>query len=121
LITIQKSDVIRIGYSNGTQDVLTTEVIDYDDVYAQEKDVFMQENHPVVKTDGLAVAGFASSVIGLFIAGVILGIIGIIFGSISLRNINRNPGKVKGKGLAVASIIIGFISVIGALIAISAM
>jgi hypothetical protein len=121
LITIQKSDVIRIGYSNGTQDVLTTEVIDYHDVYAQEKDVFMQDNHPVVKTEGLGVAGFVSGIVGLFVAGVILGTAAIIFGSISLRNINRNPGRYKGKGLAIASIIIGFIAVIGALIVISAM
>ena len=46
---------------------------------------------------------------------------GVIFGAISLGKIKREPARFKGRGLAIASIIIGIIAAVGAIIVLSAM
>lgn len=69
-----------------------------------------------VKTDGLAIAGFVLGVIGIFIAGLILGILAIIFGGIALGRIRRNPETRRGKGFAIAALVLGIVSILGALV-----
>lgn len=60
------------------------------------------------KTNGLAIAGFATSLVGLFIFGLILGIVAIVFGAVSIKSQRR--------GFAIAALIIGIVDVIGAFI-----
>ena len=100
--------MFMIKYPNGTKDVITTN----------------NETSPVIrsantKTHGLAIVGFVSSILGLLVAGIILGALAVIFGGIGLGKINSQADKYKGKGLAIASIIIGVIDIIGALILIA--
>lgn len=73
------------------------------------------------KTEGLAIAGFISGIAGLFIAGIPLGTLAVIFGAISLSKIRKYPARYKGRGLAIASVVVGFVAAIGAIIVIAAM
>jgi hypothetical protein len=73
------------------------------------------------KMDGLAVAGFVCSLVGLFVAGILLGILGVVFGLIALKRIKKSGGSRRGKGLAIAGVILGFVAIIGAIIVLSNM
>jgi len=65
------------------------------------------------KTEKLGLAGFILSILGLIpIIGIPFAIMAFIFGVRSLRKIKKNPEKFKGKGLAMASKIIGGIEII---------
>ena len=59
------------------------------------------------KVNGLAVAGFIISLVGMFCFGIVCGILSVIFCAIALKQIPaKNQG---GKGLAVAGLIIGIL------------
>jgi hypothetical protein len=61
-----------------------------------------------------SVNGFAvtSLVLGLFFwCGTIPGILAVIFGYIALGRIARSEGREKGRGLAIAGIVLGWISI----------
>ncbi len=109
--TIKKSDVLMIRYSNGTKEIFTTE---------SSKEVFNTEssitNNTRASTEVLGILGFILSLIGLLIFGIPLGILAIVFGAISLTKIKKNPKRFKGKGFAIAGIIIGVIDVVALLI-----
>lgn len=62
------------------------------------------------KSEPLGIAGLVCSVIPfLFPLG---GVLGIIFGAISLKRINREPSRYKGRGIAIASLAIGIAEVL---------
>lgn len=66
-----------------------------------------------VKTDGMAIAGFVTGLVSLFLFGFILGVLGVIFSAIALKRIKREPESRKGKGLAIAGLILGIVGIIG--------
>ena len=117
IISISKSDVSVIIYTNGTHEIFTST----NATVSGYNNATTTDNNTTIKTEGLGVTGFVSSLVGLFVAGIPLGLIGVIFGSISLSKIKKNPNKFKGKGLAIASIIIGIIAIVGAIIVLAAM
>jgi hypothetical protein len=55
------------------------------------------------KTSGLAIGGF--------IAAFIIGIVGLVLSIIALNQINASNGMQKGKGLAIAGIIISALNI----------
>jgi hypothetical protein len=59
-----------------------------------------------------ALTGFILSLVGLFISPILLGITAIVFSAIGLSAIKRNPDLYKGKGFAIAGLIVGIIDVI---------
>ena len=59
-----------------------------------------------------ALTGFILSLVGLFISPILFGITAIVFSAIGLSAIKRNPGMFKGKGFAIAGLIVGIIDVI---------
>jgi hypothetical protein len=63
------------------------------------------------RTNGMALAGFICSLVGLFIFGVVLGVLGVIFSAIGLGKISKDPSKWKGKGMAIAGLIVGIIDI----------
>ncbi len=65
------------------------------------------------KSNGMAISGFITGIVGMFFLGTILGVLAIIFSSVGLKRINSNPEKLKGKGLAIAGLVLGIIDVIG--------
>ena len=67
------------------------------------------------RTSGIAIGGFVCSLIGFFVMGVVLGIIAISLGAAALNHMKTFPNE-KGKGLAIASIVIGIIDIIGAIV-----
>jgi hypothetical protein len=114
VISILRSDVSRIRYSNGT-----------DELFGPTDTNYPVLNHnPTVnsigpKTEGLGLAGFITALVGLFVASIPLGIIATVFGLVSLSKIKRNPQRYYGKGFALFSIIIGIMEVITMIIILS--
>ena len=75
----------------------------------------------VLRTTGrvekLGLAGFILSIPGLVpVVCLPLAILAVIFGIISLKRIKRNPALYKGKGFAMASIILGVLGILGILL-----
>lgn len=62
-----------------------------------------------VKTPGMIIAGFVLSLVGLFCMGF-LGIVGLILSAMGLKNFD--PETQKGKGLAIAGVVLGVIDTI---------
>ncbi len=73
-----------------------------------------------VKVDGLAIAGFVSGVLSFFIFGIVFSILAIVFSAIALKRIKSNPEVRKGKGLAVAGLVLGIVAAAVLLLAIGA-
>lgn len=65
------------------------------------------------KTDGLAVAGLVTGIVGLFFLGIILGTLAIVFSAIALKRIRREPETRTGRGLAIAGLVLGIVGVVG--------
>jgi hypothetical protein len=60
------------------------------------------------------VNGFAvtSLVLGLlFWCGIVTGILAVIFGNLALGRIARSEGREKGRGMAIAGIVLGWVSI----------
>jgi hypothetical protein len=113
LIAVLKSNVNVIKYSNGTNDYFTSN--DYIPSVQSSDNNFSADNRFAVdtrKSHGLAIAGFVTSLAGLFIFSIPLGILSVVFGAVSLGKIRRSPSRFKGKGLAIAAIIIGLVDIV---------
>lgn len=76
----------------------------------------------VPKTSGFAVAGMVLGIFSLTIGlccccyGMPFNILGLIFSGIALAQINSNPGRYTGKGIAITGIVLCVISVFISLI-----
>lgn len=60
---------------------------------------------------GQATAALVLGILSLFIAGIPLGILAIVFGTISMNKLEKG----KGRGMAIAGLVLGIIGVVGAL------
>jgi hypothetical protein len=111
LFVVNSSDVFMIKHANGSKDY-----------FSQAENGGTSRSQPgVKKTEGFSLAGFFGSLVGLLLAGIPLGIMAVVFGFIGTGKISRHPDRYKGRGFAIAAIIIGFVDIIGAIIAISMM
>ncbi|MDX2285743.1 MAG: DUF4190 domain-containing protein [Bacteroidia bacterium] len=66
------------------------------------------------KFEGLGIAAFILGIVGWFmplVLGLIMFILAIVFGALSFSKITRSPDKFKGKGLALAGLILGIAGV----------
>lgn len=68
------------------------------------------ENPTPKKFSGKGIAGFVLSLVGMIIFGIPCGILGIIFSSIALKEVKTK--NLKGKGLAIAGLVISIIDVV---------
>jgi hypothetical protein len=66
------------------------------------------------RTSGMAIAALVMGIAGFVFFGF-LGILAIIFGGIGLSQINKDP-SLKGKGMAVAGLVLGIIATVGGII-----
>ena len=68
---------------------------------------------PVVeaRTDGKATASLVLGLLSL-VCGLLAGIPAVILGHISLSNIRKSAGRLKGEGMALAGLIMGYISIV---------
>jgi hypothetical protein len=71
---------------------------------------------PLRTTDGLAIA---SLVCGLFWVFGLGSVAAVILGYIALRQIRREPLRLKGRGMAIAGISLGWLGILGLAILIS--
>jgi hypothetical protein len=112
IFSLLKSDISIIKYSNGTREVISsvTDNIPVNNAVAPSIKNGSQKFEP------LGIAGLISDLIGMFIAGILLGLVGIVLGIVSLVKIKNNPGRFRGKGFAIASMILGFMAIAGAII-----
>ncbi len=95
-IDISKDDVDRIEDADGR--LLFEDKDEPDQSYS-----VVDYDQP--KKDQMAVWGFVCAVAGFLFAPLFL--VGLILGGISLDRIRRNPDKYRGRGLALAAVIIG--------------
>jgi hypothetical protein len=65
---------------------------------------------PTQKTNGLAVASLVCSLLWMFGLGSVLA---VVFGSISLSQIKRSNHVQRGRGLAIAGVIVGVLGLLG--------
>ena len=78
----------------------------------------VQANQTVNKTNSFAVAGFVIAIVSLFLnLWGLVGAIAVVLSGVALSQINKT--NENGKGLAIAGLIIGIISVIYAIFVIS--
>jgi hypothetical protein len=60
------------------------------------------------RTNGMAVA---SLVLGIMFCFVVTGILAVIFGNVALNRIDASQGAEKGRGLAIAGIVLGWVGI----------
>ena len=71
----------------------------------------MQQSDPVTPAvDGFAITSCVLGLVSLFTyaGGIILGSMAITFGHLALARMKRDPQNVKGKGLAIAGLTLGY-------------
>lgn len=66
---------------------------------------------PQQSYSGMAIGGFCCSLGGLVCCGPIFGIIAVILGAVAINGMNR-VGNPKGKGFAIAALVIGILDII---------
>lgn len=108
IFIIEKTAVFMLKYPNGSTTIISPVESNENNTQISTADV--KEIEP------LSLISFISSLVGLFIFGIPLGIASIIMSAIGQQKINNNPEKWKGKGLAIAGLVIGIVDIIGALI-----
>jgi hypothetical protein len=65
------------------------------------------------RVEPIGLAGFVLSILGLIpFIGILFSLLGIIFSGIGLHRANKDPGRFKGSGFAIAGIIIGSLALI---------
>ncbi len=79
-------------------------------------DAYPPEGYPYgavqPKTPGVVITGFVLALVGIAIAPIPLGITAIVLGIVGLNKINASGGALKGRGLAIAALVIGPLDVI---------
>ena len=64
---------------------------------------------PVKQTSGMAITAMVLGICGLVICPLILSIPAIVFGAIAMKDINRKPDELDGKGMAIAGFVTGIV------------
>jgi len=70
-----------------------------------------------VPTNGMAITSLILSIAGLTVVPVIGSVLALILGYMAKRDIRQRPTETSGEGLATAGIVIGWIGVAGAVLA----
>ena len=98
-----RSEAIMIKYSNGTKDIFTSN--------------FSSAENTKKKTEGLSVASLILACLGFIlgiglsiIIGMVIALSAVILGIVSLDKISREPLKYKGRGLSIAGIVVGLLT-----------
>jgi hypothetical protein len=60
----------------------------------------------------LAIPAFVVALLGLLVAPLILGIAAFVLGLVSVRHLTREPGAYRGRGLAIAGMVIGAVNAV---------
>ncbi|GAB4027168.1 hypothetical protein GCM10028773_57800 [Spirosoma koreense] len=71
------------------------------------------------QTSGLAIAALVCGILSFFLLGIVLGPLAIIFGGVALSKIRKEPG-LKGRGMAVAGLVLGIVATVILLVVLAA-
>lgn len=99
IYSISKSEVLLIQYANGSKDIIKSNE-------QKQTGTSSSSDNSNIKNHPLAIASFVCSLLGWLLLGIGT-ILGIIFGAIALKKIKEDPTKFKGRGFALAGLIIG--------------
>jgi hypothetical protein len=102
---LPKSLIFIVQYADGTNEIISPKPAPKS--YESDRSV-----------EPMAVIGSVLGLLGLIAFGIPLGLAAMALGSLSMGKIKRNPEKHRGKGWAIASLILGALSVLGAFIVI---
>jgi Domain of unknown function (DUF4190) len=69
-------------------------------------------------TSTWAIASLAASIVSWLLVPFVLAVVGVICGHIALNEINRSQGRLEGRGMALAGLIIGYANIAAAVCAI---
>ena len=77
-----------------------------------------QSTLPVQQSNSMATLGLVFSCLGLVCCGCVpFGLLGVVFSFIGLSQANRDPANA-GKGVAIAGIVIGLLSLLGVVVSV---
>jgi len=105
--TVRRSEVLRIEYNHGEADEFEIE----ETYYAPP----VPDRHGRMKREGFAIGSFISGILAVValsilpLASLVFMVVAIAFGSIGLRRIKMSNGEVRGKGLAIAGMVLGLV------------
>ncbi len=116
VVFLNKSDVDRVIYENGAEDIISG-------YSAPRENGNVQSGTPAAgkRLEVLGLLSMIFGILGFFIAGIPLGLTAVILGFISMSKFASRPGEFMGRGFMIAGIIIGFVAIVGALVVISMM
>jgi hypothetical protein len=61
------------------------------------------------QTNGMAIAGLICSIVGLFCCGPVFSTVGLILSALALAQINQDPVRWSGKGVAITGIVLAIV------------
>ncbi len=113
--TISKRDVLSIKYSNGEVERFTSgsgssNASSRGNHTAYDTPTSPQNDGP--RTDPFAIVAISAGGLAIFtgLGSLLLGAAAVVFGALSLSRIRKEPNRFKGKGLAMAGMIIGIVA-----------
>jgi type II secretory pathway pseudopilin PulG len=69
------------------------------------------ESQPIAKTDGKAIGSLVCGILGITCFSIVAGIPAIVLGHSSRSSIKRSMGRLQGAGMALAGLIMGYLSI----------
>lgn len=107
LVIINKSDVFKIKYPNGTEELIVTKEKKSERVIKSNEDTSAQKTNLLTTISLiLGILSIFTFIIGIF------GIGAIITGALGLKEIKNNPNRYKGKDLGLVGIILGSVTLL---------
>lgn len=98
LISVKRTDVHKIIYSNGVEDIITEEGTKRPNTNAESADA---------KLEVFGLISFIAGILGFLVAGIILGPTAIIFGIVSVALSSSEQREYKGKAFGVIGLLLG--------------
>jgi hypothetical protein len=117
--TVLKRDVLSIKYSNGEVERFNSASSSYNSPSQSSSSSNRSYSSPTnpqddgPSTDPFAIVAISAGGLALLTGygSFLFGAGALVFGALSLSRIRREPGRFKGKGLAVAGMVIGIVAV----------
>jgi hypothetical protein len=113
--TVSKRDVLSIKYSNGEVERFSTSATPSNNTSSSNRSAYDSPTNPAndgPKTDPFAIVAISAGALAVLTGygAFLLGAVGIVFGALSLTRIRKEPGRFKGKGLAIGGMVAGLVS-----------
>lgn len=114
--TISKRDVLSIKYSNGEVERFNTSSTQSNSSSSSgNRQSYNSPTNPQndgPRTDPFAIVAIATGGLAVLTGygAFLLGAAAIVFGALSLSRIRKEPGRFKGRGLAIAGMVAGLVS-----------